>query len=692
MKCIGVINSPRIDFQVALNLLVIIASADSPEPTASSVSDPEKGPQSAETPASPDDTETAEESGRSAKEATDLPILPPIILLDFGDDNATTSDEKSKRTVDSGLGYGYLRNNLLNGKYNYYFPGGKTGTTVSIEESISPFEPKTIIEPFKPITEQPTVKQARPHQQSLNHMLNHHQVYGQRTRLQKYSPPDAYNPQGFTPSPKSGVAYTTLRPEYKNAQNPHSTPKPQETYPSGLSDYTSSRSVYDNYQSTPSPTASYDHQNTYNQRPFETTTARPLPVDPAAFNLPRYTIENGIKYENKIVWRYQDGRIANGPPSSFVNSYSEYSSPQASPHYQSLQRNPSHQAQDVRQETAFYENRGQEGRYQEAQPPSYQNANPYQNGQEPVSNIHNQRPAQFPVDQDSRYQQHSSSSAYSSSQPQPYDLSYQQKYGFRPRENHQASRYEMRPVSKYAVDSPNAETTPTPDLLTPSGQLKPNLLSKYTPQAQRYLTKVFGRNQGGKVREEYPQPTQYPNSNYENLLNYNPSISQYIRDPSSILNAQPTFIQAGNSLIPVIILRVDGAPPVQTQPAPSINLKALLQQYLSQYADSKATLSQTSRYEYKGDRKSVEYSNPVNDLTRLAHVLSRYSQKQEIESPGDFPTQKLANHPLDYESTRYHEKSSYDTIDQERAQAKPKYGARIGGKQKVKSVQIIENS
>ncbi|XP_063978520.1 uncharacterized protein LOC135163190 [Diachasmimorpha longicaudata] len=680
---------------VALTLLVIVASADQSVATKATPSDRVKGAQSVKTPAGVGDTETTVESGRGSKD-NDLPILPPIILLDFADDNSTTSDEKSKRTVDNGLGYGYLRNNLLNGKYNYYFPGGKTGTTVSIEESISPFEPKTIIEPFKPITEEPSVKQVRPHQQNTNYMSNRQSIYGQRTRLQKYSPPDNYNPQGFTPSTKNSYPYTTIRPEYKSLQNPHTTPKPQETYPSGLSDYTSSRSVYDNYQSTPLPSPSYDHQNAYNERPYETTTARPLPVDPAAFNLPRYTIENGVKYENKIVWRYQDGRIADGPPSSFVNSYSEYSSPQANANYQNQQRNPvSHQPQDGRQEAAFFENqRGQEGRYQEAQSLPYQHLNPYQNSQETISNIHNQRPAQFPVDQDSRYQQHPGSSYNpGGSQPQPYDLSYQQKYGFRPRENHQASRYEMRPIPKYAVDSSNAETTPTPtDLLTPSGQLTPNLLSKYTPQAQKYLTKVFGRNQEGKVREERPQAAQYASNNYENLLNYNPSISQYIRDPSSILNAQPTFIQAGNSLIPVIILRVDGAPPVQPQAAPSINLKALLQQYLSQYAASKAALSQTSQYEYAGDRKSVDYNNPVNDLTRLAHVLSRYSQKPEVDS-SSFPSQKLANHPLDYESTRYHDKSSYDTINQERPQlSKPKYGVRIGGKQKVKSVQIIENS
>ncbi|XP_011313640.1 uncharacterized protein, partial [Fopius arisanus] len=195
----------------------------------------------------------------------------------------------------------------------------------------------------------------------------------------------------------------------------------------------------------------------------------------------------------------------------------------------------------------------------------------------------------------------------------------------------------------YAVDSPNPEystTPPSSNLLTPSGQLAPNLLSKYTPQAQKYLTKVFS-GQSGKMREHPP--------NYENLLNYNPSISQYIRDPSSILNAQPTFIQAGNSLIPVIILRVDGAPPVQPQAAPSINLKALLQQYLSQYAESKAALSQTSNYDYKGQ---LGGNNPVNDLTRLANALRSFTQREA------FP-QKLADHPLNYEATRYHDKSSY---------------------------------
>lgn len=169
----------------------------------------------------------------------------------------------------------------------------------------------------------------------------------------------------------------------------------------------------------------------------------------------------------------------------------------------------------------------------------------------------------------------------------------------------------------------------------------------------------------------------YSNLQYSDLLNYNPSISQYIKNPASILNVQPTFVQAGNSLIPVIILRVDGVPPIQPKAAPNVNLKALLQQYLVQYAKSIAELTRPSNYDLGGDQlardPSAFLASPLRELARLA------------QNGG----QDLLGNPTD----SYVGRTSYEVSNLELEKRIPsgKYGQRTAARPKVKSVQIVED-
>lgn len=733
-----------------------------------------------------------------------LSILPPIVLFDFPNDldnSSLSSDEKSKRTVESHLGHGFVRNNFLTGKYNYYFPAGKSGTSVSIEESISPFLPKTIIESVKPVTDKSQASDSAnnygQHQSqnnayqsvsgnrangqlirvSPNRALGTQPVFGQRTKLYKPSQID-YNFQTFSTSPRTLVeSYTTPRPDYRansqdSSQNSYATPKPNHQssnpYSNGYYEVrqTSPRpyNVYST-QAPPSyvtPTAS-SYQTIYSSnsgngnvtpRPgFEgSTTQRPSSQSNNAesplaqfANLPRYTIENGVRYENKIVWKYPDGKVSQTPPSSYINAYNEFVTkqkpgvPQSSQNYE-IRQNYEIPAGIPSQQSATS---GINFQYQPQQLRYISQDNLYAN--EPLSNIHSKSPAQFPNDQPrpARPSHFVSSASLSNqanlasqgipthqqaqSQAQSYEPSSQGQYGQKTliRYNQaypglindeskvlkdsygSTTSTDHRPVSKYAVNSPDPEytfsTEPTikstspsssSSLFTPSGQLSPKVLSKYSFEAQKYLTKVFASGTSSSQRTQPATEDPRVSVNYENLLNYNPSINQYIRDPSSILKAQPTFIQAGNSLIPVIILRVDGVSPVQHKPTPNINLKALLQQYLTQYAGS---LTQNSNYDNSNYGKTSNYpsasnapaQNPVYELTQLAQSLTRYSQNPSIADQLAKQLDSLNQNSYDnqYEATP----SSYELNDQFSKNHDSDSYERKTNRQKVKNVQIIED-
>lgn len=341
-----------------------------------------------------DDADDAPDAEKGVEENVEemLPILPPLILLDF--DNGTiddnTTDEKSKRTVNNGLGYGFDRNSLNTPrKYNYYFPAGKSGTTVSIEESISPFLPRTIIEEVpssnrKPVSgsfadfaHQDTRDSAGPNYQYYhNPTTKSPSAFGLRTKLTKTSDSEPY--QGFKPIARPSVdaypnadyqddVYESTTPQssaYGSTETDYVTPSPQSYTASSSSRYTyvtpSPPSYVQRYlgqssqhainvhsyprpkqsgakAATSNPLASLLEQtNPHNYaRPgsnaAEASTARPDDMpgyseNAGPFpNLPRYTVENGIKYENKIFWKYPDGRVSDVPPMTY-ETYSEYPS------------------------------------------------------------------------------------------------------------------------------------------------------------------------------------------------------------------------------------------------------------------------------------------------------------------------------------------------------------------------------
>lgn len=169
----------------------------------------------------------------------------------------------------------------------------------------------------------------------------------------------------------------------------------------------------------------------------------------------------------------------------------------------------------------------------------------------------------------------------------------------------------------------------------------------------------------------------YSNLQYSDLLNYNPSISQYIKNPTSILNVQPTFVQAGNSLIPVIILRVDGVPPIQPKAIPNVNLKALLQQYLVQYANSIEELARPTNYDLGDDQLAKDQNSfSINHLRELARLAQTTGQD-------------LIGNPTE----SYLGRSSYETsnLNAEKSLSSGKYGQRTAARPKVKSVQIVED-
>lgn len=169
----------------------------------------------------------------------------------------------------------------------------------------------------------------------------------------------------------------------------------------------------------------------------------------------------------------------------------------------------------------------------------------------------------------------------------------------------------------------------------------------------------------------------YSNLQYADLLNYNPSISQYIKNPASILNVQPTFVQAGSSLIPVIILRVDGVPPIQPKAAPNVNLKALLQQYLVQYARSIEELARPSTYDLGNDDISKDQHSFSTSLRELARLAQNNDGHDLLGNPTE----------------AYIGKTSYETsnLEAEKNPLSGKYGERTSTRPKVKSVQILED-
>ncbi|XP_053973024.1 uncharacterized protein LOC128873457 [Hylaeus volcanicus] len=668
----------------------------------------------------PEDAEILDSKEDGEEEEDRLPILPPIILLDFGngtEDESVTSEEKSKRTVNSGLGYGLEQNVLQPRKYNYYFPAGKSGTTVSIEESISPFLPKTIIEKIQPTNRAEYFHGTRHNsfggiqaqsQTQSNQYLNYQQssksqpVFGSRTKPQK--PQTNFGYQNFPTTQKPAVS--SFGAQYSGYRNIPTTTQSSLAFSSTetVGYATSSPGSY-KYAATGPFSAnmhsySAQRQNTRSRinpqglgsvaQTVETSTVAPSSYDvqdsaQLSGNGPRYTVEDGIRYENKIFWKYPDGRVSDVPPATYVE-YPQFTG----------QRTKSQGASSIYEATTT------------------------------ENTVLSQGPVQFPTVVEQNEQQANtfvSAESLSSSFPQQqvYRLGYQnlvtQKqqpnlahqrkptvsgYSFsssysgrtKPSSSGQKLNYESlysQIPSRYQTNSPNAEytdsyvteptintTTPVTSVYGPSGESS-RIATKYTPKVQNYLDTILSENeQATKQSLSNSDLNSYNNLQYSDLLNYNPSISEYIRNPSSILNVRPTFVQAGNSLIPVIILRVDGASPIQPKPSQNINLKALLQQYLIQYANSIQELARPSTYNLgtesiDKDRSSGIGKSPVLDLIRL--------------------TQQDARSGPSYDSNSYNGRSSYETsnLDVSADLAGSHYGERSTARQKVKNVQIVDD-
>lgn len=665
-----------------------------------------------------DDDSKTDESKEDPSEDK-LPILPPLILLDFGndtEDSNATSEEKSKRTVNGGLGYGLENNALQPRRYNYYFPGGKSGTTVSIEESISPFLPKTIVERVQAPSQRNYLdSRQNSFASSTDRYSNLQQtksqsVFGQRTKPQKvaggassfgsyenvattakpsadsfpvqnsgYRNPGISTQSPLAFSPSESVRYVTPSPG--NFASPHSG---TFNYASTISPF----SVNENY-----PEQRQQLRSNVDTRGFpvpqtvDSSTVAPLSYDshfPAAgsqlSNRPRYTVENGVRYENKIFWKYPDGRVSDVPPATYV----EYT------------RSSDGQSGKSQQPHAIYEPTTTESsvlsqgpvQFPTVSEPAAQEPNPFVSGESLSSSLSQQQVYRL---------------GYQSlvSQRQNVNLARQRKpnsnaatsYSFsssrraKPGTNNAKVNYQSvyQHPSRYMVNGPNPEytdgytteatlnsTTPLSNLFGSSGDRSPR---KYTSKAQNYLDTVLAEEDGTKKQSfDNNDLNSYSNLRYSDLLNYNPSISEYIRNPSSILNVRPTFVQAGNSLIPVIILRVDGASPIQTKSSQNINLKALLQQYLVQYAKSIQELAQPSTYDLgtesiaKG-QTSGQGKSPVLDLIRL-------TQEDARQVPG---------YPMD----SYIGRSSYETSNLE--EQKEFSNGRYNSRQKVKNVQILDD-
>lgn len=474
------------------------------------------------------DTERGREEKKERRENIEemLPILPPIILLDFDngtiEDNMTETDEKSKRTVNNGLGYGFDRNSLPTPrKYNYYFPAGKTGTTVSIEESISPFLPRTIIEKVSPgnqesvsgsftdLGHQGIRGSTRSNYQYYNPTTKSPPVFGMRTKLTKTSDSEPY--QGFVPIAGPSVdaysnvdyqdgAYASTTPQSlvfgpAETATGYATPSPQSYTASSSSRYTyvtpsppyaqrylgqSSQHTV-NVQSYPrskqnaakSSTSNLheaatllEQLNSHNYARPGSESSTPRPDDMSGYSentgpfpdLPRYTVENGIKYENKIFWKYPDGRVSDEPPMTY-ETYSEY------PSLAALQAAKSQDASQI------YESASTENSVMSQGPMQFPMAPESTRPRTPfisinsLSRLQQQQQAfrlgyqNFIGQKQAVSQQIKAGSGvsptYSVSSTSPSPL----RYSLKSAEKNQKNQYETlrRPISKYMVNSPNPE-------------------------------------------------------------------------------------------------------------------------------------------------------------------------------------------------------------------------------------------
>jgi len=122
---------------------------------------------------------------------------------------------------------------------------------------------------------------------------------------------------------------------------------------------------------------------------------------------------------------------------------------------------------------------------------------------------------------------------------------------------------------------------------------------------------------------------------------------------------------------------VDGVPPIQPKTAPNVNLKALLQQYLVQYARSIEELAQQTNYDFSDDQSPKDQ----NSFSTSLHELVRLAQNEDARDLNSNPTES------------YIGKSSYETsnLDVGKDLLSGKYGERTATRPKVKSVQIIED-
>ncbi|XP_012345116.1 uncharacterized protein LOC105736164 [Apis florea] len=684
-----------------------------------------------------DDTVKLEDGTKAEDRMRDkMPILPPIILLDFANDteNGNTSyEEKSKRTVDSGLGYGL--NNVQTKRYNYYFPAGKSGTTVSIEESISPFLPKTIIERV------PDNHQTDP--QKTSHQINalRHNSFATSTTFSEInSQRSGHNfaylnvHRSAKPQPVFGLR-TKPQNTNENYQSFFTTAKPASLSSLGIqnSGYTRDNGAATTARYvTPSPANFARNQFTYAtqdpplfrsgetyvgrqnhvqsdsinshgfaQNAASSSTASPFAYNPSSFQQqnegssvqPKYTVENGVRYENKVFWKYPDGRVSDVPPATYV----ETTYPREYP------------------------------RESEEPVKSQDSRSIYENGERAAENsVLSQGPVQFPsISEETGREPNPYISAESLStslpQQQVYRLSYQNLVSQRSQiaQRHKAnaapssyslsssssssssslakSKPSRRPdsksyrqnLSRYMVDSPNPEytsgytteasvTNATTPFFASSSNSVTSVTSKYVPsKVQGYLDKVL--NEESRQSFDNNDLSSYSNLRYSDLLNYNPSISEYIRNPSSILNVRPTFVQAGNSLIPVIILRVDGASPIQTKATENINLKALLQRYLVQYAKSIQQLAEPSTYNFGTTERSLA-KRPTFDGFEKNRALDPIRL-----------TEDDARHSSTYNS--YVGKSSYETSNLQESKnfVNGRYVEGSRGRQKMKNVEIIDD-
>jgi len=487
-----------------------------------------------------------------------LPILPPLILLDFdngtNEDNAT--DEKSKRTVNNGLGYGFDRNSLLvPRKYNYYFPAGKTGTTVSIEESISPFLPRTIIEKIPPSNQKLTSasladfgQQGARGSTGLRYQYyslttKSPPVFGLRTKLTKTSDSEPY--QGFSSIARPPVdAYSNVN--YQNGEYASTTPQSLVFGPADAitvsnyatpspQSYTASSSSRYTYVTPPSYVQRYlgqSSQKTVNvhsysrpkqgsakfsmSSPLEAATfleqlnphyARPasntvesstsIPDDASGYsenaepfpNLPRYTVENGVRYENKIFWKYPDGRVSNVPPMTY-ETYSEYPSLAAL------------QAAKTQDESQIYESVSTESSVMSQGPVQFPNAPEATGTRTPfisansLSRLQQQQQAfrlgyhNFIGQKQTVSQQVKASSGVSPMYSVSSTTLSPLRNSLKSTGKNQKNQYEMlrQQISKYMVNSPNPEYVDNPEknarptrLFASSGELTLYTLSRYLP-------------------------------------------------------------------------------------------------------------------------------------------------------------------------------------------------------------------